>query len=181
MRRYSTNTEFEFLIIMVFIIVTMSIMMFPKCSKAQDVSLFIGASTNENIMYGAEFKTSKVGFFVEKYNCKHDYLRYELPSNQLQPPSPHTIIYDGVMFGTNYHMKSMTNIILSFGVGILNEYIIYGEFGNAPNTMISNQKFALEISAGKDFNAGDNIIIGIRGGVNNCTNIFGTLSIGYKL
>jgi hypothetical protein len=44
-----------------------------------------------------------------------------------------------------------------------------------------NQKFAMEIGAGRDFNAGDNIIIGIRGGVNNCTNLFGTISIGFNL
>lgn len=181
MKKYNATAGFTFFGIVGFTLVII-ILMATKCAKAQDVSLFVGASTNENRIYGAEFKTNTVGFFVEKYNCKHDYLPYELPPNQLQPPSPSNVIYDGVMFGANYHLKAMSNTILSLGIGILNEYVIYGEFGDKPtNTMICNQRFGIEMSAGKDYCAGDNIIIGIRGGVNNCTNIFGTISIGYKL
>lgn len=155
------------------------VVVMPFLSMAQSVSVFVGASTNENTMYGAEFKSKTVGFYVEKYNCINNYIIYVLPTNQLKPPSPDNVLYDGVMFGVNTHIKSIGNIVLSAGIGILNEYVIYEDWSNM-YSMTVNQRFAMEISAGQDFNAGDNLIIGVRGGVNNYTNLFGTLSVGYK-
>jgi hypothetical protein len=149
-------------------------------SYAQGVSIFVGASTNENTIYGAEFKSKTIGCYVGKYNSEHNYPKYVLPPNQLKAPTPDNVLYDGVMFGVSTHIKSMGNIVISTGIGILNEYVIYGDWQNM-YSMDVNQKFAMEIGAGRDFNAGDNIIIGIRGGVNNCTNLFGTISIGFNL
>ena len=146
-------------------------------SFSQGVSIFIGASTNENIIYGAEFKSKTIGGYVERYGCEKDYPKYVLPPNQLNRPAPDNVLYDGIMLGGNVHVKSIGNILLSAGIGILTEYTIYE---GLENSMDVSQKFAMEFAAGKDFNATDRIIIGIRGGVNNCTNLFGTISIGFN-
>jgi hypothetical protein len=151
--------------------------------STQNVSVFAGASTNENVMYGIEFKSKTVGLFVERYVCEKDYLKYILPKGQLKPSAPDNVLYDGIMFGANTHIKALSNILLSAGVGVLNEYTIYteGYDGVMITTMKTSQKFALEISAGKDFNVSKYVTIGVKGGVNNCALIFGTVSLGVKL
>lgn len=151
--------------------------------STQNVSVFAGASTNNNLMYGAEFKSKTVGLFIERYLCEKDYPKYVLPTGQDNPSSPDDIVYDGVMFGVNTHIKALSNILLSAGVGVLNEYTVYTERYNGirMTTIETSQKFAFEMSAGKDFNVTKCFTIGIKGGVNNRTLIFGTVSLGLKL
>lgn len=153
----------------------------PFFTIAQSVSIFAGASTNNNLVYGAEFKSETLGLFVERYQCDKDYPKYVLPINQQKPQMYSNQNYDGIIFGINRHFKALSNVLLSCGIGLLNEYTIYHGDRRTATSMTVGQKFSMELSAGKDFNVCNHFCIGVKGGVNNCTSIFGILSLGVKL
>lgn len=170
------------------------VLLFPVVLMAQSVSVLSGISCSGNAIFGAEFKTNTVGVFVERtINTKYNNLSAPLPNAILSAPID--VIYDGIMIGTTVHIKAMSDILLSAGFGMLNKNTIYyistqtvynpngGVISFADNKMVqisNDQTFAFEISCGKDFFITDNVIFGIKGGVNSCTDIFGTLSVGCK-
>jgi hypothetical protein len=173
------------------------VLLFPTVLMAQSVSGFAGISSANNLIYGAEFKSKTAGFFVERYISNRTYASLSEPSHTAILGAKHDIVYDGLMFGTNLHVKAMSNILISVGIGLLTEqtvyYVInpYGNTYSASGNVVSfadtdmikasgNQVFAFEVSCGKDFEINDNMIIGIKGGVNSRTDIFGTMSIGFQ-
>jgi hypothetical protein len=169
--------------------------------KSQDVTPFVGVSTNRSILFGVEFKTETWGGYVERYVCKKDYQDYQdiidyrinnlkIISNFEHPTSNKKMHYDGLMIGVNRHFKSLSNVLLSFGIGYLNEFELYNysiaylklskkqdEIGTVKKV---NQKFAFEFSGGQDFEINNHLIMGLKGGFNTRTEIFGTASIGYR-
>jgi len=143
----------------------------------QAVSAIIGTSSNGSILYGVEFKSNNIGGFVERYYYNTEDMN-KLPENSYLANSIYAVKYDGVMVGINYHVKSFSNITLSGGIGILNEYRIYGSFNDYYEV---KEKLAYEISAGMDVINLEKLVVALRGGINTCTNVFGTVTIGVKL
>jgi hypothetical protein len=203
MKKYNATAGFTFFGIVGFTLVVI-ILMATKCAKAQSVSVFVGASSANNMIYGAEFKSETFGLFVERYVSNREYSTLLAPTPIAVISNMYDIVYDGLMFGTNIHVKGMSNVLFSVGVGLLEKRTIYyvdypygntyNPYGNTynPSGSVVNiadtdrvivggkQLFAFEVSCGKDFEINDNMIIGIKGGINNRTDIFGTISLGCK-
>lgn len=153
------------------------ILLLTTIAYTQSVSAIMGISSNGSILYGAEFKSNNIGGFVERYYYNVNDLA-KLSDDSYLVGSIYAVKYDGIMIGLNYHVKSFSNITLSGGIGILNEYRIYGSFSDYYKV---DNKLAYEISAGVDVINLDHLMVALRGGINTCTNVFGTITIGVKL
>jgi hypothetical protein len=165
--------------------------------KSQEVSPFVGYCSTGSIIFGTEFKSDRWGGFVEKYTCDKNFDNYsEIPYIEKKVCIMSTQ-YDGLMFGVNRHFKSMSNVLISFGIGLLDEITLYEGYSlkdmlvyNHDGTVIHTprlktskktfQKIAFEFSGGQDFEINDHLIMGLKAGFNTKTEIFGTISIGYR-
>jgi len=144
-------------------------------SHSQSINVFIGGAVKNTMLYGIELRSENYGVYVTRYANNVD-----LPKKSIQPnqsENPISIVYDGLTAGINRHIECLSEVNLFAGVGMLNEYSIYSE-QKGLKSMDTQQKFAFELGAGKDFRL-NNMNIGIKFGVNTCTSIFGALSIGY--
>ena len=167
-----------FFVAIVTIIITIFALLVPKCTSAQSVSIGVGTSCKSSLVYSVEFKTSNVGFYVSKYN--YDVSNRNIVDRNVFGIGGGSIVgYSGVMFGVNYHIKGMSNITLSGGVGSFNQYMGYKEKPNYGYYV--NDNVAYEFSMGKEIINNDHFIMSIRGGVNSSTLIFGMVSMGVKL
>lgn len=144
-------------------------------AHSQSLNVFMGGAVKNTVLYGIELRSETYGVYVARYGNKVDLPKKMIQANYSE--NPIYILYDGVMFGVNRHIECASEINLFVGAGILNEYNIYREQKGA-KTMLTQQKFAFELGAGKDFKL-NNLNVGVKLGVNTCTSVFGSLSIGY--
>jgi hypothetical protein len=154
------------------------IFMFGMNVKSQNVNIFAGVAVKHTIIYGLELRSNNYGFFVERYANKIDYPVKTIGLQNLSQPS--MITYDGLMIGVNKYIECLSKITMSVGVGILNEYNVYKE-DNGVKKVVINEKFAIEMGVGKYMVIKKHLVIGVKGGVNNLTSIFGNVSVGIKL
>ena len=182
MKNYSSISKLTMIGLIGLILFVLLSVFFPSLVRAQSVSVFGGGAMKGTVMYGIEFRSPSYGFYVERYSSegKGEFPKYVLPSNQTFRPQPMLILYDGIMIGVNKHIKSLSEITLSGGIGILNEYYIYNE-GKGKKSVSNTQKFSFELGAGKDITISNHLVLGVKGGVNNLTSIFGNLTVGFKL